>query len=310
MRGGEAAPVLANDLITWYLFFGGLGTGLYLVAYACERIASHRHGAWTPFAHAVWLPSLVLTAAALTFGALCLLKDLGRSSDAYLLFLKPTLTPISIGAFSLIALAVLIVACIAMELRGKGSDTTAFRVVKALSAATALIVALYTGILLAGIAAVPLWSSPLLPALFLLSALSTGIAAVLIVSSFASSKIGSARTQLAEPDRALIAADCAVIVGEIVLCGIMALALRDNAAALVSMESLAIGSYAGQFWLGFAACGLIIPLSIEVIMIARSIALRVIVCCTGASVIIGGFFLRYCLMQAGTHLSLFMFAGL
>ncbi len=104
------------------------------------------------------------------------LWDLGRA-DRLLLLLQPKLTYLSVGAYALAALRDRLLASRLCYGGGfiRFARLWAFRLVGCAQLISAFaVMVVYTGLLLWDVRAVPLWSTPWLPALFALSALSWG----------------------------------------------------------------------------------------------------------------------------------------
>lgn len=296
---------LFSDLIIWYLFLGGLGGGAYLVAWTLSLLAACKGGPWALLHARVRMPLLLVALGSLVAGALCLFKDLAREEQALLLFSKPTLTPISVGTFTLSALIACAAVLVVLSIRNPiGSESSAQRLVAAVGAAAALVVVAYTGVLLAGMPSVPLWASPALPALFAFSALSCGIAAALAAAAFAEPDLERLRPALSK----LMRADTVLIALEILAAAFLGLHAEGSPAAAASLATLAFGPLAAQFWIGFVLCGLAIPAIMESVPARSASAHRGWCIVASCSVLAGGFFLRFCTVAAGTHLSLFMFA--
>lgn len=177
----------------------------------------------------------------------------------------------------------------------------AVRAVEAAAAVVAVVVMLYTGLLLQNTGAVALWSSPLVPVLFLLSSLSCGIAALLLAAYFAPADAG-----IAWLFRTLARADAVIVVLEAVAAALfVAFALADDhPGAAASAQRLAEGDLALWWWVGFALCGLVVPLAVEGVLSARgsfSEACRTGLAVAAVLVLVGGFSMRTALAEAGSH---------
>lgn len=76
-------------------------------------------------------------------------------------------------------------------------------------------------------------------------------------------------------------------------------------AVLASAMSLVGGNRSWLFWLGFVTVGLIVPLAIDLVVFRRSSLVSNAASAAGivsaGCVLVGGFFLRYCLVAAGAH---------
>ena len=107
-----------GELIAWYLFFGGMAGGAYLVgvlieggtayAYRKARIAQSteqptedawacRAATWAVFRSRVRRPILFVSALAAAVGSVCLLGDLVRPEQAHILFIRPVFSVLNIG---------------------------------------------------------------------------------------------------------------------------------------------------------------------------------------------------------------------
>ena len=187
-------------LAVGYLFLGGAGAGAIAVASILDL-------AWVkaPFGHASRIgigeaTPLERTVAvgmlagfgALALGMLFLLFDLGRIDRVTSLLLRPSLSFLTVGTYTLAGLAACAALLVAVRFAYLPSvPRGAVRAVEAAAAVVAVVVMLYTGLLLQNTGAVALWSSPLVPVLFLLSSLSCGIATLLLAAYFAPADAGS-----------------------------------------------------------------------------------------------------------------------
>ena len=164
-----------NSIIAWYLFLAGLGGGAYVSAAFLrwrhpEAVNMIRIGrVIAPVVVIVGLCLLMFDATAGLHNPLrfaLLLTNFGSVMTWGVVFL---------GGFTILALI------------GAGLDLAKRRVPLWLDIAAAVFgvcVAVYTGCLLGVCKTFPLWNNALLPILFLVSAMSTGMAAVLCVAIF------------------------------------------------------------------------------------------------------------------------------
>jgi formate-dependent nitrite reductase membrane component NrfD len=182
-------------------------------------------------------------------------------------------------------------------------------------------VAVYTGVLLGAMPARPLWNSPILAMLFLISAISTGIASVLL-SDWIAVKIGSAKwcaehlgwdrerdtTGTTNAEYLLAATDTIFIGFEILVIFLYFmyahLTVGDVRMSIKVFE--AGGALSAFFWIGVVLLGLAIPAIFEI----RKILPRllgsgpyvhsgVMIVVIPALVITGGFLLRYVIVVGG-----------
>lgn len=258
------------------------------------------------------VPAFSAALVAMTVGIACLFFDLGRSDRVVLLLISPALTHISVGAWALAATALL--AALLLCAWNAASFCFPLGVVRALEAlvlAAAFVSMAYTGLLLQGLNAVPLWGSVWLPVVFVLSSVSCGLAIVA-----AAAQVSDAAELFAAALRRLTAADAVVIAVEAVAAGLLVASVMqlanaqgafDNTAtvAAASATELLSGGSAWVFWGVFFAVGLAVPLVAEAVLFVQSHrggripakASLAVSCC----VLAGGFALRFCLIQAGAH---------
>ena len=238
--------------------------------------------------------------AALAGGSLCLLKDLALAGKAFLLFSQPTLSAISVGAYALIGLLVCLGALTALETKSRSRFHTRLRfslsIVAALLAVTVIV---YTGILLFNVPTVPLWHSPFLPLVFFFSSLSSGIAGLIIVILFTHGNLACRQDVL----RAILKLDAALIALEALSLALFSFQVFGNGDAAASLERLTTGPLALPALMGFVACGLAIPLFMEVVLSNRLSKYSPFCSVAACLILIGAFFLRYCAIFGGTHLS-------
>lgn len=291
---------MLGDLVVWYLFLGGAGAGLLLVVAILEclspqAVAADRAGRFVPPGsyRRFFGPAYLTGIAAIALGMLCLLLDLGRGERVLAVLFQPTLSFISVGAFALLALLALAAVPAAVWAFGCASLPKVLMLVdRPLIAVVAVAVMAYTGLLLSSMPSVPLWASPLLPVLFVVSSLSSGIA--LLTCAVVLTGSGEAFATTLERLRKI---DAAVIVCEIfVLALFTALAFLGGETARASVERLVQGDLAAPFLGLVVALGLLVPLICEVV--GRKDALRAAVAAS-AFVLVGGFFLRWCISEAG-----------
>lgn len=289
-------------LIVAYLFLGGAGAGAFFVL-ACVDWRNDRLDRLGMGAPAERLRraefvrrGYVLSFAALLLGALCLLADLGRPEAAYLLFTRPTFSYISVGTYSLTVLLLCVAAAMAPALFAL---PRAFRKLKRfvvpLGLVAALFVMTYTGIFLQSMNAVPLWESPLLIVLFVLSALSTGVGLALM---------GSAGLGLRQRDGSLIQrlarVDLAVVVLELATATAYLATVAGSELGGQSVERLLSGDWSLAFLGGFVLCGLVVPGVLDAIS-ARKPAGEALDLAIACLVLVGGFCLRLSVVNAGIH---------
>ena len=144
---------------------------------------------------------------------------------------------------------------------------------------------IYTGILLSAFGARPLWNSPILALLFLVSGLSTAAAFVHLIA-----RDRHESEMLAKADNAFLSAEIFTIA--LLIIGLVS----STRVHIEAAELLLTGAFAPAFWVFVVGMGIVIPL------IFQSLAVRHRITHTPAApimVIIGGLILRFVIVEAG-----------
>lgn len=299
--------MLFGELITWYLFFGGVGGGTYLVWFCAAAIAQYRKGAWVSFGKTITRPMLIMSFALMAIGGLCLIRDLTLPGRVLLLFTRPTFSILTFGAFTLGAFLLCLGYLVIASFRNEGrAPSRIFKIVSIASVVLAFTAIVYTGVFLASLSAVPFWNTPLLPLLFTLSSCSTGIAVMILVALFTSSSAHLVTKKL----DLFLRVDLVIILLELALLLVMCLLFINNPVTHLSLIELAKGQFFYEFWLGFIFCAIVAPLIMEVLAKIVRITNSAYYAYLGCFILIGGFFMRYCVINAGIHLSSLMFSSL
>ncbi len=286
-----------NSIIAWYLFLAGLGGGAYVSAAFLrwrhpEAVNMIRIGrVIAPVVVIVGLCLLMFDATAGLHNPLrfaLLLTNFGSVMTWGVVFL---------GGFTILALI------------GAGLDLAKRRVPLWLDIAAAVFgvcVAVYTGCLLGVCKTFPLWNNALLPILFLVSAMSTGMAAVLCVAIFRHPE---------EFNRVGVFKKfhfCLPII-ELVLVASLLFVTASNAspAGWESVMNLVGGDCALAFWFLFILVGLVLPTALETWLLffspkefEESRKAHWISFASDAGVLVGGFVLRLLVLVAAMPLTL------
>jgi len=266
-------------LIAIYLFLAGAGGGAHIAGVTADFLG------WTQLANI----GICLGWPLVLVGCLCLLGDLGNIVNAWRVARKPDTSWIARG--TLIISIFMMVGFIHMILwiwpgTMLGADSTARHVVGVIGAVLAFGTMVYTGLLLGDAIPIPFWNTVLLPILFFLSALSTGVMAVILSGVIAGAEEAQLLT-LARADILLIAAEA------LVLAAYLHGSYRIPNSRM-SAEQVLKGDAASMFWFGVVGCGLAIPLVIDATGLHGAAAVL-------ASVLglIGGLCLRYVVLAGG-----------
>ncbi len=150
---------------------------------------------------------------------------------------------------------------------------------------SAVILGIYTGILLSAFNARPLWNTSILGPLFLTSGLSTGAAAIMLMS-----RDKEERKLFARIDILLIAI-------ELFLITHMFMGFIASTQVQIDAAKLFLGGpYTAPFWVFVVSLGLIIPAVLEILEIFRR---EIPVIIPASLVLFGGIMLRFIITYAG-----------
>lgn len=230
------------------------------------------------------------------------------------LFLTINLSPMSIGSW-LLAFSILASLGYAYTFLVKRDETdkrteSLRRALAWIAVPLGIGVALYTGVLLGAMPARPFWNSPVLAFLFLMSSLSTGVAAILLLRAILNGKsYASASGGQVDKGTYLLAASDTLLIGLEVLAiflFIMFAQLTIGNPARAMAVIMPGGALAGLFWGGVVLVGLIVPVLVELKYVIPTLlhhrqfamprSMEIVVCLI---VLIGGFVLRYVVVVAG-----------
>ena len=148
-----------------------------------------------------------------------------------------------------------------------------------------IILGIYTGILLSAFNARPLWNNAILGPLFLTSGLSTGAAAILLMS-----RSHAEKALFSKIDLALITIEIFLIIHMIM--GMYA----GSAVQLEALEILMNGEFTVMFFVFVVFLGLLVPAILETIEVLGH---KVPVVVPAVLVLIGGLIFRMVMVEAG-----------
>ena len=304
-----------------YLFLGGMGAG----AFIASAVVFVREGA----EHARLVTAgACASAVCLAVGLLLLLSELTAPLRGMMMWqsfsnfsswmaLGAWVVFAALMVFALMALCASPAVTRAVERRWPGYGKVRPRLGRTLAAVGLLCavgVAAYTGVLLMSAPGVPLWNTPLLPVLFTVSALDTGIALVEVLS-FALRK----REAMAPSVRRMFHAGVValVLLESAVLATLLleSIGMAMNAGSLVdagvaqgavqaaaSAHLLVAGPLAVPFWVLVVAVGLVLPASAAAVSLADRKAHHPRLALVGAvGALAGGCALRFLMVLGGAH---------
>jgi formate-dependent nitrite reductase membrane component NrfD len=327
-------PMIDPYLAVWsweiptYLFLGGIVAGMMVLA----GVALVRHARGDdPRSHfSVQTP--ILAMALLSLGMLALFLDLAHKLYVWRVYVafEPT-SPMSWGSWLLIIVYPVLAASALVRLPESwpwlarsvpamarasawlGARPALIRLLGALSVVLGIALGIYTGILLNTMVARPLWNSAILGPLFLFSGLSAGAACVHLATRVLPGRpapggaLSGALAALWQPlgadapprsaAEALTRADIAFLAIEIVLIGLLLANLATSTASHAAAAALITnGPYAAAFWGAVVVLGIVVPLALQGLELARRIPHTIV---PALLVLIGGFALRWVMVRAG-----------
>jgi formate-dependent nitrite reductase membrane component NrfD len=172
------------------------------------------------------------------------------------------------------------------------------RVVCSVGILLALGTALYTGVLLSVVKAVPLWASAILPALFLVSAISTGMGLCIdLAATLAIPNVHRRFKNLPLVHLGLIGLEMAL------LAALLVTALNQGGEAAESAKLILTGEGSLAFWILVVGFGMLYPLMVHVYAFARHSHGYVSGILSGVGIVIAGLFVRYLIVAAAIPLT-------
>ena len=168
-------------------------------------------------------------------------------------------------------------------------------------------VAIYTGVMLGAMPARPFWNSQIMGMLFLLSALSTGVAGILCIYAI-NRQEHQANENNEDAGYILSVSDALIIGAELIVIFLFILfaflTVGDPAHAIAVI--LPGGALVTWFWIGVVLFGLVTPVLLELrhtlpklLQHKPYVVLRSVEISISVLVLVGGFLLRYVIVAAG-----------
>ena len=293
-----------GPLLAWDLFLGGAGAAAYIIGV----VALWLGGKYLRLAK----PGIFAGPPLVALGALLLLLELGNPLRAWMGFLRPGSSMMSVGILLISLFIVLGFLHILFLLFPKlGVKAGLLKLLGTVTAVIGLGVILYTGLLLGLVKAVPFWNTPMLPLLFLVSALLSGAGVVILVAGLqrwvAPKKVKA--EEVGESVGGLVPTVVLLLVVELlVLFLLLFLTNGGSVVAATSAKFLLSGAYATAFWVGVVVVGVVLPLLLVLWVLGRRGKMtlgRAVDISTLAAfcLLVGGLILRYAVVAAGANVS-------
>ena len=278
-----------GPLIAWYLFLAGASAGAFLTSAFVE--------AKYPDSVKMRVAGRIIAPVFLAIGLVMLIFDAEAGLYNPLRFFWLIANPgsvMTLGVYFICVFMPVALVSALLEILKKPVPKwlTWIGVVAAFS------VAAYTGFLLGVVKAYPLWNNAVLPILFVVSALSAGLAATSLVGLLVDRERFE-QMWLIKKSHVILSA-----IEMVVLATMLIIVAAGSFEGSASVQSLVAGQYAPAFWGGIVLLGLVAPFLIEgypVFVTKRvetsmtSMAVSVI---GEAGVLVGGFLLRLLVILA------------
>lgn len=278
-----------SSFIVWYLVLAGAGSGALAVASVGEFRRASAEGLAVgpvPLSRAGFVVAPPLVALA----SFVLMLDLERPERIWGVVLHPFHSVASIGAFSLTVTFVLAVATVVGLFVWKRPGAAAVRALLVANIAFALVTMTYSGLLLSTLRSVPFWETPLIPVLFVVSSLSSGIACIMVAGFFLSTDDRGA-------DALWAWSTVLSLVELVVLVALLVQAAASGVAAQHALGELLHGSAALLFWPGIVGTGIVFPIVCHAL--SHAFPRPVLLLASMIGVLAGTVCLRYGIVDVG-----------
>jgi len=298
---GRDIPYIDPYLNIWhwqipiYLFLGGLAAGILFFASLYTIMGKEKEMPTT----VKWGPFLV--PGALVLGLLALFLDLKHQLFFWRLYTTIRFeSPMSWGAWVLMFITPLSMVWVASYLRElipswnwkwqwlKDAEALAIKNRKPMAwvmMILAIILGIYTGILLSAFNARPLWNNAILGPLFLVSGMSTGVAAVMWMSKDHHER------------RVLSKIDLLLIVIELFFITHMIMGALAGSQAMIEAISLFLGGqFTVSFWVFVIILGLLFPATLEILELR---GYKIPIAIPAVLILLGGLVFRFIMVEAG-----------
>ena len=286
-----------GPIISWYLFLAGLGAGAFITS----AFLGWRH----PEATSMQKMGRIIAPIAVAVGLVLLMVDAEAGLHNPIRFFYLLMNPGSVMMWGVVFLGLFMVVAIAAFVL----DRLNRRIPNWLEIAgvvLAVCVAIYTGALLGVCKTYPLWNNALLPILFLVSALSSGAASVLMVAVVRHAdefiRVGVLKKFHF----------CLPIIELVLIASLCFITANDaSGAGAASVAKLIAGTYAPAFWVLLVIVGLVLPTVLETRMLfftsrefETSRKAHWISFASDVGVLVGGFVLRLLILLAALPITM------
>ncbi len=306
------------EVISWpwpiavYLFLAGLSAGAIMIALVVKwtRNKDEQNNNWD----AVIKAGALIAPVSIIIGTIFLVFDLGKPWAFFLLLISYNVTSVmTLGALVLslyvpvtIIFMMLIfddyirkikLFAIVMPIIDFIKNSKKYsRIIEFILFTIAAVIGVYTGFLLSALQSVPMWNTPILPILFLVSGISAGIAANILVALFCfKNSINKDSIQY------LLLLDLIAILIEIGLLVVLFVGMMYDAGAslIAAKQALTTGIWAKIFWICVVGIGLLLPILIAFTALKNHAYKVGYIILNSLIVLLGGIMLRFYIVYAG-----------
>jgi formate-dependent nitrite reductase membrane component NrfD len=297
-------------LVAIYLFLGGMGAGAFLIAALVELTGKRYEHEYSPTA----LVGAGISGPLILIGTVLLIFDLGaglrepwrilhmftnlNSIMTWGIWILSLFLPIAFlyGILEVMHVHPQVLAWARRRLRFL-PETLPYRRIKRVVCSVGMVLAvgtaLYTGVLLSVVEAIPLWATPIVPALFLVSAVSTGMG--LCIDLAATMVVPDVQQRF----KNLPLVHILLVALEVALLGLLLVtALNKGGEAAESARLILTGPGSVAFWVLVVGCGMVYPLVVHVYALARHRHGYLSGILSGAGLVMAGLFVRYLIVAA------------
>ncbi len=282
-------------LIITYLFLAGAGSGAFIAAVACDLLAPDWSKALARAGSLVSGPLVVI-------GTLCLVLDLeaGFWQPWRQIYMVNNLRSMISWGFIILSIFIpiaLVYAAALNEITFVGKLAQKYiTIIEIIGSIFAVATATYTGVLIAVVNGVPFWNTPLMPVLFLASAVSTGLAAAMIVAAIIDVNTIKTLSNFALGHVIFLSVEALVLM----LFVFMSLTRSTEAAASAGM--LISGILSPYFWGLVVILGLVVPFILSIFEFLEYGKMpKSLVVGADILVLVGGMSIRALIIFSGTH---------
>ncbi len=281
-------------LIITYLFLAGAGSGAFIAAVACDLLAPD----WSK---ALARAGSLVSGPLVAIGTLCLVLDLEAGfwepwRQIYMVNNLRSMISWGVIILSIFIPIALLYAAALNEITFVGKLVRKYlTIIELVGSVFAVATATYTGVLIAVVNGVPFWNTPLMPVLFLASAISTGLAAAMIVAAIIDVKTIKTLSNFALGHVIFLSVEA------LMLMLLVFMSLTRSTEAAVSAGMLVSGILSPYFWGLVVILGIVVPFILSIFEYLKYGEIpKALVLGADILVLIGGMSLRALIIFSGT----------